>query len=182
MLNFSSKKGVDVSLQKTNVPERAPLVPIVSTFPFEMVSIDYMHLDKANGGYEYALILCDHFTKFVQIYATKTNSALPAAEKIFNEFISKFGFPVRIHHDQGKEFNNALFKKLHQSAGIASSQTTPYHPMGDGQTERMDRTIISMLKALDGKETNCTGKITCQNWLSRTMLQSIKRPDFPLIS
>ena len=36
--------------KKTNVPERAPLVPIKATFPFEMVSIDCLHLDRAKGG------------------------------------------------------------------------------------------------------------------------------------
>ena len=95
---------------------------------------------------------CDYFTKFVQVYATKNKSALPGAEMIFNEFILKFGFPIRIHHDQGKELNNALFKRLHQLAGIASSRTTPYHPMGDGQNERMKGTIIGMSTTLEEKD------------------------------
>ena len=42
----------------------APLVPINATYHFEMVSIDFLHLDRAKGGYEYALVVCDHFTRF----------------------------------------------------------------------------------------------------------------------
>ena len=57
-------------------------------------------------------------------------------------------FP-QIHHDCGREFHNSLFAKLHQLCGIKSSKETPYHPSGDGQTERMNRTIISMLKTLN---------------------------------
>ena len=138
--------------EMTECPRESPLVPIVSTFPFEIVSIDYMHLDQAKGGYAYALVLCDHFTKFVHVYAMKNKSVLLAAEKIFNEYILKVGFPVRIHHDQRKEFNNMLFKRLHQLAGIASSCTTPYHPIGDEQTECINQTIIGMLKTLEEKE------------------------------
>ena len=34
---------------------RAPLTSIVTTQPFESVSIDFLHLDKCKGGYEYIL-------------------------------------------------------------------------------------------------------------------------------
>ena len=32
------------------IPERASLVPISATYPFEIVSIDFLHLDRAKGG------------------------------------------------------------------------------------------------------------------------------------
>ena len=73
-------------------------------------------------------------------------------DKVFNGFILKYGFPSRIHHDQGGEFENELFARLHQLTGIDKSHTTPYHPSGNGQTERMSRTLISMLKTLEEKE------------------------------
>ena len=69
-------------IKKNNIPERAPLVPIESKFPFEMILIDYLHLDRAKGGYEYALVVCNHFTRFVHIYATKNKTAISAAEKM----------------------------------------------------------------------------------------------------
>ena len=57
---FIQKKCGCIS-KRRKVPERAPLVPIVSTFPFEIVSIDYMNLDKAEGGYVYSLVPCDFY-------------------------------------------------------------------------------------------------------------------------
>ena len=141
-----------IKSKRPNVPDKAPLVPITSTYPFEMVSMDFLHLDRCKGGYEYALIVCDHFTRYTQIYATKNKSARSAAECIFNKFILQFGLPRRIHHDQGGEFQNRLFARLHQLTGIESSRTTPYHPEGDGQPERMNRTLINMLKCLEESE------------------------------
>ena len=111
--DFIKKKCSCVVSKKPNNLERAPLVPIEATYPFEMVSIDFLHLDKCKGGFEHVLVVCDHFTRFSQAYDTKTKSSKAAAEKLFNHFILQFGFPKRIHHDKGPEFNSNLFKHLH---------------------------------------------------------------------
>ena len=49
---------------------RVPLQPIMTTSPFELVSIDFVHLEKSRGGYEYILVIVDQFTRYVQAYAT----------------------------------------------------------------------------------------------------------------
>ena len=52
---FIRNKCVCLARKKPVVPERAPLVPISASAPFEMICIDYCELD-VRGGYRYVLI------------------------------------------------------------------------------------------------------------------------------
>ena len=142
-----------VADKRPNEAERAPLVPVIANAPFEMVCIDFLHLDKCQG-FEYVLMVTDHFTKFTQTYATRNKKSETAADKLFHEYIPRFGWPAQIHHDRGGEFNSTLFEELHRLAGIKMSNTTPHHPMGNGEPERMNRTLISMLRSLQEKQKN----------------------------
>ncbi|KAL1250566.1 hypothetical protein QQF64_018362 [Cirrhinus molitorella] len=58
------------------------------------------------------------------------------------------GFPVSIYSDQGANFESLLIVELCQLAGIDKTHATPYHSMGNGQAERMNRTLGNMICAL----------------------------------
>ena len=128
--------------RRPNLPTREPLQPIVTTAPLQMLSIDFVHLERSSGGYEYILVVVDHFTKYAQAYPTKNKTAFTAADRIFNDFIPRFGFPEK-NHDMGGEL-----ERLEELSGILHSRTTPYHPQGNGLVKRMKRTLLNMLRTL----------------------------------
>ena len=76
--NYIRTKCPCIASKQPPVPEKAPLVPIMASSPFEVICIDFLHLDKSQG-YEHILIVTDHFTRFSQAYATKNETSLTAA-------------------------------------------------------------------------------------------------------
>ena len=137
--------------KKQHITPHAASGTVTSTSPMDIIAIDFLKIDRAAGGYEYILVVIDQFTRYAQAYATKNKSAKTSAEKLFNDFVLKFGMPDRILHDQGKEFENKLFDELEKYFGIKRCRTTPYHPMGNGMVKRLNSTVIQMLLTLPEK-------------------------------
>ena len=78
----------------------------------------------------------------------RTKTAVTAADRIFNDFIPRFGFPEKLHHGMGGKFENRLFEQLEEFSGVVYSITTPYHPQGNSLVERMNRTLVNMPRTL----------------------------------
>ena len=60
--------------KKPNRAYRPSMVPFVTTQLLESISIDFLHLEKFKGGFEYILVVMDHCTRFAQAYPTRNKA------------------------------------------------------------------------------------------------------------
>ena len=61
----------------------------------------------------------------------------------------QFGIPDRILHYQGGGFENKLLNELEKYLGVKHCRTTSYHPICNGMVERMNSTLLQILRTLE---------------------------------
>ena len=135
--------------QKTRAVPAAELVNITSSAPMELVCIDYLSLEMSKGRYENILVISDHFTRYAMAVPTRNQTARTTAKVLFDNFFAHYGFPAKLHSDKAQNFESRVIKHLCKVAGIKKTRTTPYHPMGNGQVERFNQTLLQMLGTLE---------------------------------
>ena len=143
---------VKCNTRATPVPRpRASMGELYSDEPFETISIDFLcGLPTTARGNKHLLVVCDHFTRWCEVFPVPDMSAVTVADVIVNQFIARFGCPRRIHSDNAANFSGSLLTEVCRMLGVEKSFSSAFHPEGNSKCERMMRTILDMLaKYLD---------------------------------
>jgi hypothetical protein len=121
--------------------------------PFYHIGIDVVGpLPITLTGKRYIVVAIDFFTKWVEARAVAEASAHEITQFIYEELICRHGIPNEITSDRGTEFVNELIESLTLRYKIKHIRTTSYHPQGNGQTERTNRTLKDVLSKLADKK------------------------------
>ena len=93
----------------------------------EQVHPDMMGpLPESNSRNKYIVVMVDQYSKWVEIQTLKNISAETTACTAVDQFFTKFGYPLKTHTDQGKNFDGSLFQDMHKLLQITKTCTTPY--------------------------------------------------------
>lgn len=150
-------------LSKTPEPAaRAPPENIKTSAPLELVCIDFWSAEDSNNRSVDVLVITDHFTKLAHAFQCQDQTAKRVAKKLWDWFFCVYGYPQRIHSDHGANFESELLAELFELSGVGKSHASPYHPMGNGATERFNRTLEEMLDLFPPDENRSGLKLFSQ--------------------
>ena len=93
----------------------------------------------------------DHFTCYAEVYVTLSQMALTTTKTLLDNFIIHYGLPEKILPDQGRNFESKLIADTCRLMGTKKLRTSPYHPQMNGQCERFNSTLSSILGTLPPK-------------------------------
>ena len=137
-------------------PNTIPGVIIANNL-MDLMCIDFTKVDPLKDGKENILVLTDAFTKFIQVFVTPNQKAITIAKILVDKWFYTYGIPACIHSDKGSSFDNEIISHLYVMYRVEQSTTMPYNLHGNAPTERLNHTLISLLKSLPKEQKS--------NWL-----------------
>ncbi|MES9881558.1 MAG: reverse transcriptase domain-containing protein [Sedimenticola sp.] len=151
------------AIKKPHRTPRAPLGRMLVGAPLDRLATDILGpLPLTPRGNRYVLLATDHFTKWVEIMAVPDQTATTCANRLLNDVISRFGCPLTLHSDQGRNYESSIFRELCRLLEVKKTRTSARNPKCNGQAERFNRTLLRMVKSyLRGEQENWDLNLGC---------------------
>ena len=142
--------------------------------PFHTIGIDHIGPFKLTTNKNtHAVVAIDYLSKWVEaepVPGTSTDHVLTFLRK---NIINRHGVPRRLISDQGPAFASRQMADFLSDFNIKHVLVTPEHPEGNGQVERVNRTLASALAPyLNSRHTDWDTKLTDAVFAINTARQS----------
>ena len=73
------------------------------------------------------MIVIDVFSKWIELFPMRTKSADEVWSVMYDQFFTRFGLPVEIRSDRGREFAGTMIKKC-KEYGVRLVKTSVQNP------------------------------------------------------
>lgn len=110
--------------------------------PWQHVAIDF-HGPLPSG--HNLLVVVDYYSRYIEIEVMKSIESRDTINRL-KPIFSRFGLPLSITADNGRQLISEEFKNFCNSNNIQLISTTPWWPQMNGEVEVQNRAIVKRLK------------------------------------
>jgi len=134
-------------VKNPNTKPHGDLQSQVSQGPWETLAIDFMGpLPVTRRKNTQLLVVVDHFTKWVELFALPDSKADRVCKVLENEIFCRWGAPKYILSDNATNFRGKYLAKLCKTWNTKHKYTSTYHPQSN-IAERVNRNIRAILSS-----------------------------------
>ena len=144
-----------------------------STYPIDLVFMEFLSLKMFAGCYEHILVITDHLTRYAHAIPTRNQSAKTNARILFDNFTCQYGFPSQLHSDQGRIFESEVIKKLCSMQKMINQGIILITQWAMKCQKCLIKRSLICLEPLRMTKS-LTGKPTCLLWSMRTIQRTMK--------
>ena len=137
--------------QRTQFQRRKDQVPvrfIEAQYPWEVVTVDFVSGFIPTARKHTAIcVFCDRFTRMMHAEPCKDHATAKDTAKIMiRRLFAAHSCPRVLISDRGTQFDSELWVHFWNMLGTRVHLATTHHPQTNGLTERMNRTLIALIR------------------------------------
>ena len=136
--------------QRFNNTIRQPseeLTPITAPWPFFQWGLDIMGpFPTAVRQLKFLIVGSEYFIKWVEDEALLTITEKNIQSFVWKNIIYRYGIPIVLVSDNGKQFDNNVFRDFCSELGIKNHYSSPAHLQANKQVKVMNRSLLKIIK------------------------------------
>ena len=115
----------------------------------------------------------EYFTKWVEAKPLAKITQQNVKNFVWKNIVCKFGVPRVLISDNGRQFDNTLFRDFCEHFGIQNHYSSPALPQANGQTEVANQSLLKIIKTwLKGAKRVWPDELPGVLWAYRTTVKT----------